>query len=92
LGRSAEETLRKLGYENIKVKIGDGYIGWEEYAPYDAIIVTCAPDHVPEPLIKQLKDGGRMVIPVGEMFQNYSYRLCLCSNLCWGVKKFSFEV
>lgn len=61
----AKERLRSLGYSYVKVKWDDGYNGWEEYAPYDAIIVTCAPDHVPPPLIKQLKDGGRMVIPVG---------------------------
>jgi protein-L-isoaspartate(D-aspartate) O-methyltransferase len=65
LARSAEERLKRLGYENVKVLNADGYYGWEEYAPYDAIIVTCAPDHIPQPLVQQLKDGGRMVIPVG---------------------------
>jgi protein-L-isoaspartate(D-aspartate) O-methyltransferase len=64
LGKRAEEKLKSLGY-NIKIRIGDGYNGWEEYAPFDAIIVTCAPDHIPPPLIQQLKVGGRMVIPVG---------------------------
>ena len=68
LGRKAEGLLKELGYENVRVKIGDGYEGWEEYAPYDAIIVTCAPTHVPEPLKEQLKEGGRMVIPVGEAY------------------------
>jgi len=65
LKKSAEARLRRLGYDKVKVKHADGYYGWEEYAPYDAIIVTCAPDHIPQPLIKQLKDGGRLVIPVG---------------------------
>ena len=64
LGQQAAATLEELGY-NIHCKIDDGYYGWEEYAPYDAIIVTCAPDHVPQPLNRQLKDGGRMIIPVG---------------------------
>jgi len=66
LAKRAEEILQKLGYRNVKVKCGDGYLGWEEYAPFDGIIVTCAPDHVPQPLIDQLAEGGRMVIPVGE--------------------------
>ena len=66
LGWKAEVLLKELGYENVRVKIGDGYEGWKEYAPYDAIIVTCAPTHVPEPLKEQLKEGGRMIIPVGE--------------------------
>jgi len=65
LEKSAEERLKGLGYTKVKVKHADGYYGWEEYAPYDAIIVTCAPDHIPQPLIQQLKDGGRLVIPVG---------------------------
>jgi protein-L-isoaspartate(D-aspartate) O-methyltransferase len=65
LAQSAEARLRRLGYTKVKVKHADGYYGWEEYAPFDAIIVTCAPDHVPQPLLKQLKDGGRMVIPIG---------------------------
>lgn len=64
LGKRADRVLKSLGYK-VRIKIGDGYNGWEEYAPFDAIIVTCAPDHVPPPLIQQLKIGGRMVIPVG---------------------------
>jgi protein-L-isoaspartate(D-aspartate) O-methyltransferase len=64
LAARAEATLKRLGYK-VVVKNADGYNGWEEFAPYDAIIVTCAPDHIPPPLIAQLKDGGRMVIPVG---------------------------
>jgi protein-L-isoaspartate(D-aspartate) O-methyltransferase len=65
LYQRATETLNRLGYSKVKTKHADGYYGWEEYAPYDAIIVTCAPDHIPQPLINQLKDGGRLVIPVG---------------------------
>ncbi len=65
LAEKAKERLRSLGYTYVKIKWDDGYYGWKEYAPYDAIIVTCAPDHTPPPLIQQLKEGGRMVIPVG---------------------------
>jgi protein-L-isoaspartate(D-aspartate) O-methyltransferase len=65
LAKSAEATLQRLGYKNVHVKVGDGYRGWPEYAPFDAITVTCAPDHVPQPLIDQLKEDGRMIIPVG---------------------------
>jgi protein-L-isoaspartate(D-aspartate) O-methyltransferase len=65
LARSAENRLKRLGYERVHVRAGDGYAGWTEAAPFDAIIVTCAPDKVPPPLIEQLKEGGRMVIPVG---------------------------
>jgi protein-L-isoaspartate(D-aspartate) O-methyltransferase len=65
LYQRASETLERLGYDNVHVKHADGYYGWEEHAPYDAIIVTAAPDHIPQPLVKQLKDGGRLVIPVG---------------------------
>ena len=64
LARSAKERLQQLGYGNIEVKAGDGYRGWPEAAPFDAIIVTAAPDHIPQPLIDQLKEGGRMVLPV----------------------------
>jgi len=65
LGRRATEDLARLGYDNVTVRIGDGYAGWPEHAPFDAIVVTAAPDQIPQPLIDQLKVGGRMVIPVG---------------------------
>lgn len=65
LGRQARDTLDRLGYENVTVEIGDGYRGMPEFGPFDAIIVTAAPDHAPEPLIQQLRPGGRLVIPVG---------------------------
>jgi protein-L-isoaspartate(D-aspartate) O-methyltransferase len=65
LGKKAKELLAGLGYDNVHVKIGDGYEGWAEHAPYDAIIVTCAPNDIPEPLKNQLAEGGRMIIPVG---------------------------
>ena len=65
LAAQATERLANMQYDNIRVAHKDGYYGWEEHAPFDAIIVTCAPDHVPPDLVKQLKDGGRMVVPVG---------------------------
>jgi protein-L-isoaspartate(D-aspartate) O-methyltransferase len=66
LGERATETLKRLGYDNVQVRIGDGYQGWPEAAPFDAIVVTAAPDEVPQPLIRQLRAGGRLVVPVGE--------------------------
>jgi protein-L-isoaspartate(D-aspartate) O-methyltransferase len=68
LANTAKETLERLGYDNVTTRLGDGYYGWEEHAPFDAIVVTAAASHVPPPLIKQLKPGGRMVIPVGSRF------------------------
>jgi protein-L-isoaspartate(D-aspartate) O-methyltransferase len=68
LAEQAAERLQRLEYDNIETKLGDGYFGWEEHAPYDAIVVTAAASHVPPPLIQQLKPGGRMVIPVGGRF------------------------
>ena len=69
LASTARNRLLELGYQNIKVKAGDGYLGWPEAAPFDAIVITCAPDHIPEPLIEQLQEGGRMVLPVGAYTQ-----------------------
>ncbi len=65
LAKKAQETLKKLNYDKVKVKWGDGYFGWPEYAPFDAIIVTCAANHIPPPLINQLAEGGRIIIPLG---------------------------
>lgn len=69
LAKQATKTLAALGYKNVNVRAGDGYQGWPEEAPFDAIIVTAAPDHVPQPLLEQLAVGGRLVLPVGEFFQ-----------------------
>jgi protein-L-isoaspartate(D-aspartate) O-methyltransferase len=66
LGTKAEKLFKKLGYDNIHSLIGDGYQGWPEHAPYDAVIVTCAPEKIPGPLQDQLAEGGRMIIPVGK--------------------------
>ncbi len=68
LGEGAYELLKRLGYKNIEVRIGDGYKGWPEHAPFDAIIVTCSPTSIPAPLEEQLAEGGRMIIPVGERY------------------------
>jgi protein-L-isoaspartate(D-aspartate) O-methyltransferase len=68
LGTAAGERLKSLGYRNTRTRIGDGYYGWKEAAPFDAIVVTAAAEHIPPPLIAQLKEGGKMVIPVGSPF------------------------
>jgi protein-L-isoaspartate(D-aspartate) O-methyltransferase len=73
LARRAAADLQRLGFSNVHVKPGDGYEGWPEQAPFDAIIVTCAPTRVPKPLTEQLKDGGRMIIPVGELHDQMLY-------------------
>jgi protein-L-isoaspartate(D-aspartate) O-methyltransferase len=75
LAQRAEALLRELGYKNVQVKAVDGYNGWPEHAPFDAIIVTAAPNHVPPPQVEQLREGGRMVIPVGESGSQELYLL-----------------
>jgi len=69
LGRSAARRLKKLGYQNVHPKVGDGFKGWPEHAPFDKIIVTCSPENVPQPLVDQLKEGGLMIVPLGERYQ-----------------------
>ena len=69
LGKQAAERLKRLGYTNVTTKVGDGYLGWAEHAPFDKIIVTCSPESVPQPLIDQLKDGGKLLVPLGERYQ-----------------------
>lgn len=69
LATSAQRRLKQLGYRNVHVKAGDGYLGWPEHAPFDKIIVTCSPENVPRPLVEQLREGGRMIIPLGTRYQ-----------------------
>ncbi len=73
LGRRAARTLQRLGYDNVKTKIGDGYQGWTEHAPFDKIIVTCSPEKVPKPLVEQLEEGGLLVVPLGQRYQQTLY-------------------
>lgn len=75
LGEKAKKIFGEEGYSNIKVKIGDGYQGWAEHAPFDAIIVTCAPTNIPQPLVEQLAEGGKMIIPVGDYYNQVLYLL-----------------
>ena len=79
LADRARNILKQLGYTNIHVKTGDGFKGWPEKAPFDAIIVTCAPDKIPQALVDQLNEGGRIIIPVGSQF--------FAQELVIGVKK-----
>ena len=73
LGKRARATLKRLHYDNVHPRIGDGYKGWPEQAPFDKIIVTCSPENVPRPLIEQLKEGGKMIIPLGQRYQQVFY-------------------
>src|SRR5436190_8083280 len=75
LGKSAATVLKRLKYNNVITKVGDGYLGWKEHALFDKIIVTCSPEKVPEPLVEQLKEGGLMVVPVGERYEQTLYLL-----------------
>jgi protein-L-isoaspartate(D-aspartate) O-methyltransferase len=75
LGERAAETLARLDYGNVSTRIGDGYLGWPEAAPFDKIIVTCSPESVPQPLVDQLREGGVMIIPVGERYQQTLFRM-----------------
>ena len=74
LGRTAEQTLRRLNYANVHTRVGDGFLGWPEHAPFDKIIVTCSPEQVPAPLVEQLREGGTMVVPLGKRYQQTLYR------------------
>ena len=73
LGKHAKLTLDRLKYTNVHTKIGDGYLGWPEEAPFDKIIVTCSPEKVPQALVDQLKEGGRMIVPDGERYEQVLY-------------------
>lgn len=85
LAQRAEADLKRLGYGNVKVRAGDGYQGWPEAAPFDAIIVTCAPEAVPQALVEQLKEGGRMIIPVGSQWG--AQELYLLRKTATGMKR-----
>jgi len=75
LGRRSAALLDRLGYKNVHCKVGDGYQGWPEHAPFDKIIVTCSPEDIPKPLVEQLKEGGKMIIPLGERYQQVFHLL-----------------
>jgi protein-L-isoaspartate(D-aspartate) O-methyltransferase len=73
LGERAAKVLKELGYDNVHTRVGDGYAGWPDAAPFDAVIVTCAPEKVPQPLVDQLKEGGRLLIPLGTRYDQAIY-------------------
>ena len=75
LGNASTATLKRVGYNNVNVKVSDGYFGWPEQAPFDAIVVTAAAEFVPPPLIEQLKEGGKMIIPIGSPYMNQTLML-----------------
>src|SRR6056297_2640284 len=75
LGEKAARVLAELEYDNVSAKVGDGFLGWPEAAPFDKIIVTCSPESIPQPLVDQLREGGQMIIPVGERYQQTLYRM-----------------
>ncbi len=75
LGEQAQRTLSRLGYSNVSTRVGDGFLGWPDAAPFDKIIVTCSPESVPKPLVDQLREGGQMIIPVGERYQQTLFRM-----------------
>ncbi|MFO0925247.1 MAG: protein-L-isoaspartate(D-aspartate) O-methyltransferase, partial [Pirellulales bacterium] len=75
LGERATKVLERLGYKNVHTRIGDGFLGWPEAAPFDKIIVTCSPEKVPQPLVDQLAEGGLMIVPVGERYQQTLYSM-----------------
>jgi protein-L-isoaspartate(D-aspartate) O-methyltransferase len=83
LAEKAEKRLKEMEYKNITVRCADGYQGWREHAPFDGVIVTAAPDHIPQPLVDQLKIGGKLVIPVGDLFQE----LMVVTKTEKGIKK-----
>ncbi len=75
LGERAAETLTRLGYKNVSTRVGDGFLGWPDAAPFDKIIVTCSPESVPKPLVEQLREGGQIIIPVGQRYQQTLFRM-----------------